>query len=107
MCFLSARATSVRFLCLFIFQKRKKKREKKWDDKTERGAAACWRLHPGSVGSVYSLIFQSFKRRSRSPHSTKKNHIIKTGCIYSEACAACHPESAQEAKPQVEEVMAA
>lgn len=68
------------FLLIYIFQK---------NDKTERGAAACWRLHPGSVASVYSLIFQSFKRRSRSLHNTKIHN--QTGCIYSDACAALSP----------------
>lgn len=66
--------------------------KRKSDDKTEWGAAACWRLHPGSVGSVCSLIFQSFKRRSRSPHDTTKKHIIRRDAFRVTPAPICHPD---------------
>lgn len=87
------------FLLIYISKKRKRKRES--DDKTERGAAACWHLHPGSVGSVYSFIFQSFKkiknkkRRSRPLLVTHKKYIITQDAFAVTPASVCQTQSMQ------------
>lgn len=99
-CFLSVWATSVSSSAYLYFKIEKKMS----DDKTESGAAACRRLHPGSVASVCSLIFPSFKRRSRSLHNTKIQKSDRRHLESSLPVPLCHPESMRE-KPQVENIM--